>query len=297
MISAVFPFQKQRRRVLGSEMAYVEVGEGDPIVLLHGNPTSSYLWRGVLPLLQPQGRCIAPDLIGMGDSDKLPDSGPGSYRFVEHRRYLDALLEALDVHRRVTFVVHDWGSALGFDWANRHREAVKGIAYMEAIARPQSWDHWDALGPGLRPVLQALRSEAGDTMILRDNLFIEQVLPAGVLRTLSGEEMAEYRRPFAEPGEGRRPTLTWPREIPIEGEPADVAEIVAAYADWLATSGVPKLFVKAEPGAILAGGANLDFVREWPAQTEVTVPGVHFLQEDSPDEIGQAIAGWMGGLS
>jgi len=275
-------------------MAYVEVGEGDPIVLLHGNPTSSYLWRAVLPLLQPRGRCIAPDLIGMGDSDKLPDSGPCSYRFVENRRYLDALLEALDVHKRVTFVVHDWGSALGFDWANRHREAVKGIAYMEAIARPQSWDHWDTLGPGLRPVLQALRSEAGDAMILRDNLFVEQVLPAGVLRTLSGEEMAEYRRPFAEPGEGRRPTLTWPREIPIEGEPADVAEIVAAYADWLATSGVPKLFVKAEPGAILAGGANLDFVREWPAQTEVTVPGVHFLQEDSPDEIGRAIASWMG---
>jgi haloalkane dehalogenase len=232
----------------------------------------------------------------MGDSDKLPDSGPGSYRFVEHRRYLDALLEALDVRERVAFVVHDWGSALGFDWANRHREAVKGIAYMEAIVRPQTWDHWDNLGQGLRPVLRALRSGAGEAMVLRDNLFVEQVLPAGVLRTLSVEEMAEYRRPFAEPGEGRRPTLTWPREIPIEGEPADVAAIVAAYGDWLATSGVPKLFVKAEPGALLAGGANLDFVRGWPAQTEVTVAGVHFVQEDSPDEIGRAIAGWMGAL-
>jgi haloalkane dehalogenase len=293
MISAAFPYHKQRRRVLGSEMAYLELGEGDPIVLLHGNPTSSYLWRNVLPHLQQRGRCIAPDLIGMGDSDKLPDSGPGSYRFAEHRRYLDALLEALDVHERVTFVVHDWGSALGFDWANRHREAVKGIAYMEAIARPQSWDHWDKLGPGLRPVLQALRSEAGEAMVLQDNLFVEQVLPAGVLRTLSAEEMAEYRRPFAEPGEGRRPTLTWPREIPIEGEPADVAGIASAYADWLTTSGVPKLFVRAKPGAILAGGANLDFVRGLPAQAEVTVAGVHFLQEDSPDEIGRAIAGWM----
>jgi haloalkane dehalogenase len=207
IISAAFPYKKQRRRVLGSEMAYVEVGEGDPIVLLHGNPTSSYLWRNLLPHLQPRGRCIVPDLIGMGDSDKLPDSGPRSYGFVEHRRHLDALLEALDVHERVILVVHDWGSALGFDWANRHREAVKGIVYMEAIVRPQTWDHWDKLGPGLRSVLQALRSEAGEAMILRDNLFIERVLPAGVLRALSVKEMAEYRRPFAEPGEGRRPTL------------------------------------------------------------------------------------------
>ncbi|GAA4995917.1 haloalkane dehalogenase [Actinopolymorpha pittospori] len=294
MISGEFPYQKQRRQVLGREMAYVEVGEGDPIVLLHGNPTSSYLWRNVLPHLQPRGRCIAPDLIGMGDSDKLPDSGPGSYRFVEHRRYLDALLEALGVHERVTLVVHDWGSALGFDWANRHREAVKGIAYMEAIVRPQAWDHWDKMGK--RSLLQALRSEAGEEMILRDNLFIEQVLPEAALRTLSDEEMAEYRRPFAEPGEGRRPTLTWPREIPIEGEPADVTAIATAYADWLATSDVPKLFVKVEPGAILASDWLLDFVRGWPAQAEVTVAGVHFVQEDSPDEIGEAIASWMGTL-
>jgi haloalkane dehalogenase len=291
IISAAFPFQKQRRRVLGREMAYVEAGKGDPIVLLHGNPTSSYLWRNVLPHLQPRGRCIAPDLIGMGDSDKLSDSGPGSYRFVEHRRYLDALLEALDVHERVTFVVHDWGSALGFDWANRHREAVKGIAHMEAIVKPQAWDHWDTLN--MRPVLKALRSEAGEDMVLRDNFFIEQILPKAVLRSLSVEEMAEYRRPFAEPGEGRRPTLTWPRQIPIDGEPADVTAIAAGYANWLATSDVPKLFVKAEPGLLVASGSNLDFARGLPAQTEVTVAGLHFLQEDSPEEIGQAIAGWM----
>jgi len=195
------------------------------------------------------------------------------------------------VRERVTFVVHDWGSALGFDWANRHREAVKGIAYMEAIVRPQAWDHWDKMN--MRPVLKALRSEAGEAMVLQDNFFIEQILPKAVLRTLSVDEMAEYRRPFAEPGEGRRPTLTWPREIPIEGEPADVTAIAAAYADWLATSDVPKLFVKAEPGLLVAGGANLDFARGLPAQAEVTVAGVHYLQEDSPDEIGQAIAGWM----
>src|SRR5262245_58755780 len=294
MIPAAFPYQKQRRRVLGREMAYVEVGEGDPIVLLHGNPTSSYLWRNVLPHLQPRGRCIAPDLIGMGDSDKLPDSGPGSYRFVEHRRYLDALLEALHVREWVTFVVHDWGSALGFDWANRHREAVKGIAHMEAIVRPQGWDHWDKLN--MRPALQALRSEAGEAMVLQDNFFVEQILPKAVLRTLSAEEMAEYRRPFADPGEARRPMLTWVRQIPIDGEPADVAAIVAAYAHWLATSDVPKLFVKAEPGALLAGGANLDFACGLPAQAQVTVAGIHYLQEDSPNEIGRAIAGWMAAL-
>src|SRR6266481_4124012 len=234
MVSADSRYEKKRIEVLGHTMAYVDVGEGDPIVLLHGNPTSSYLWRNVLPHLRPLGRCIAPDLIGMGDSDKLPSSGPGSYRFVEHRRYLDALLEALNVRERVTFVIHDWGSALGFDWANRHREAVKGIAYMEAIMGPQHWDHWDKFG--MRPVLQALRSEPGEAMVLQDNFFVEKVLPGAILRKLSDEEMAEYRRPFAQPGEGRRPTLTFPRELPIEGEPADVVAIAAAYAEWLATS-------------------------------------------------------------
>jgi haloalkane dehalogenase len=293
-ISAAFPYQKKRRQVLGREMAYVQVGQGDPIVLLHGNPTSSYLWRNVIPHLQPLGRCIAPDLIGMGGSDKLPNSGPGSYRFIEHRRYLDALLEALDVRERVTLVVHDWGSALGFDWANRHRKAVKGIAYMEAIMGRQYWDHWDKFG--MRPVLEALRSEKGESMVLEDNFFVEKVLPGAILRKMSDEDMAEYRRPFAEPGEGRRPTLTWPREIPIEGKPADVTEIVSAYADWLMTSKVPKLFLKAEPGGILAGGAVLELARKLPAQTEVTVAGIHFVQEDSPDEIGRAIANWKGAL-
>src|SRR4029434_10797369 len=278
MISAAFPYQKKRRRVLGREMAYVEAGEGDPIVLLHGNPTSSYLWRNVLPHLQPRGRCIAPDLIGMGDSDKLPNSDPGSYRFVEHRRYLDALLETLDVHERVTFVINDWGSPLGFDWANSHRDGVKGIAYMEAIVQPQGWDHRDNLNA--RPILKALRSETGEAMVLQDNFFIEQILPMAILRTLSDEEMAEYRRPFAEPGEGRRPTLTWPRQIPIAGEPADVTAIAKAYADWLWTSNIPKLFLKAEPGGILAQSGELDLARSFPAQTEVTIAGRHFVQED-----------------
>jgi haloalkane dehalogenase len=293
MISAAFPYQKQRQQVLGHEMAYAEAGQGDPIVLLHGNPTSSYLWRNVIPHLQPLGRCIAPDLIGMGDSDKLPDSGPSAYRFVEHRRYLDGLLAALEVRERVTFVIHDWGSALGFDWANRHRDAVKGVAFMEAIVRPQGWDHWDKIK--MRPALQALRSPAGEDLVLKDNFFIETILPGAILRTLSDSEMAQYRRPFAEPGEGQRPTLTFPRQIPVEGEPADVTEIVAASANWLSTSPLPKLFFNAQPGAI-ATDKDIAFTRTFPALTEVTVAGRHYVQEDSPDEIGQAIAGWMRAL-
>jgi haloalkane dehalogenase len=290
MSRAAFPYEKQRASVLGQTMAYVEVGAGDPIVFLHGNPTSSYLWRNVLPHLERLGRCIAPDLIGMGDSAKLPHSGPASYTFVEHRRYLDALLDALGVRERVTLVVHDWGSALGFDWANRHRDTVHGIAYMEAIMRPRTWDMFP---PDARPLFQALRSEAGEVLILEHNAFVEQILPRSMLRSLSEEEMAAYRRPFAEPGEGRRPTLTWPRQIPIDGEPADVTVIVSAYGSWLATSQVPKLFVKGEPGAALSSDALVNLCRTWPAQTEVMVRGIHFLQEDSPDEIGRAIATWL----
>jgi haloalkane dehalogenase len=281
--------RKRRVAVRGLHMAYVEEGAGDPVVFLHGNPTSSYLWRNVIPHVAPLGRCIAPDLVGMGDSDPLPDSGPGRYRFVDHRAYLDDLLEALDVRRDVTFVVHDWGSALGFDWANRHRDAVAGLAYMEAIVRPVTWAEWP---DAARRVFQGFRSEAGESMVLERNVFVENVLPGSVLRTLTDEELAEYRRPFLEPGERRRPTLTWPREIPVEGEPADVTEIVGAYAGWLGTSPVPKLFVDAEPGAILTG-AQREFCRTWPNQVEVAVRGSHFIQEDSPDEIGRAIADWI----
>lgn len=281
-------YEKQNAEVLGASMAYVDVGSGDPIVFLHGNPTSSYLWRNVIPHLTPHGRCVAPDLIGMGDSDKLPDSGPGSYRFSEHRRYLDALLAQLGVRERVTFVVHDWGSALGFDWANRHRDAVAGIAYMEAIVRPVTWDEWPAAA---RAIFQAFRSPAGEDMILEKNAFVERVLPASVLRTLTDQEMDAYRAPFRDPGEDRRPTLTWPREIPINGEPADVSQIVTDYGEWLATSPVPKLFINADPGSILTGPQR-EWVRSWRNQQEITVPGNHFLQEDSADAIGQAIARW-----
>jgi len=285
-------FPKKHARVLGRKMAYVEVGQGDPIVFLHGNPTSSYLWRNVIPHLAPLGRCIAPDLIGMGDSEKLEDSGPERYRFAEHRRYCDALLEQLGVDARVTIVGHDWGSALGFDWANRHRKAMRGIAYMEAIVMPLHWSQWPKL---VTPLFRAFRSPQGEKMILEDNLFIEQVLPASMLRSLGEDEMCVYRRPFLASGEARRPTLTWPREIPLEGQPADVTQIVADYAQWLAQSDLPKLFINANPGAILRGDPR-EFCRRWPRQQEVTVKGIHFIQEDSPRDIGQAIAAWYGAL-
>jgi haloalkane dehalogenase len=245
-----------------------------------------------MPHVEPLGRCIAPDLIGMGDSDKLDRSGPGSYRFVEHRRYLDALLEELGVSERVTFVVHDWGSALGFDWGNRHREAVRGLAYMEAIVRPLTWDEWPEAARG---IFEQFRSPAGEELVLERNAFVERVLPGSVLRGLTEDELEVYRRPFRESGESRRPTLTWPRELPIEGTPADVVAIAESYAGWLRSSPVPKLFVNAEPGAILTG-AQRELCRSWPNQREVTVPGIHYVQEDAPDEIGRALAGWLSEL-
>lgn len=284
---------KKRATVSGLEMAYVEEGAGDPIVFLHGNPTSSYLWRNIIPHLVDRGRCIAPDLIGMGDSDKLPESGPSSYRFVDHRRFLDGLLQKLGVADRVTFVIHDWGSALGFDWGNRHRGAVRGFAYMEALVRPVSWEDWPEAARG---VFQGLRSDAGEGMVLDNNVFVERVLPGSTLARIADEHMEVYRRPYVEPGEARRPTLTWPREIPIDGHPADTHQIVSAYSEWLTRCEVPKLFVNADPGAILTGPQR-DFCRTWPNQTEVTVPGVHFIQEDSPDLIGGAVADWLNGLA
>jgi haloalkane dehalogenase len=286
MISVEERYTKKRATIHGRTMCYVDEGAGDPIVLLHGNPTSSYLWRNIIPHLTDLGRCIAPDLIGMGDSDKLEQSGPDSYRFVEHRRYLDVLFEHLGLTSNIVFVVHDWGSALGFDWANRHREAVQGLAYMESLVRPVTWDEWPEAAA---KVFQGFRSPAGEGMVIEKNVFVERVLPGSVLREMTDAEMTVYRRPYLEPGESRRPTLTWPREIPINGEPADVVAIVDAYSQWLASSDVPKLFINADPGAILTGPQR-EFCRSWPHQEEVTVAGSHFIQEDSPDEIGGAIA-------
>jgi haloalkane dehalogenase len=285
-----FSATKRHVSILGRRMAYVDTGAGAPIVFLHGNPTSSYLWRNVLPHLQSLGRCIAPDLIGMGASAKAPR---GSYRFIDHARYLDAWFDAVIPAGAVTLVVHDWGSALGFYWAQRHPDRVLGIAYMEAIVRPFTWNEWPEAG---RKIFQAMRSPAGEEIVLEKNVFVERLLPASVLRRLSEEEMAVYRRPYLVPGESRRPTLTWPRELPIDGEPPDVTEIVSRYSAWLQSdSRLPKLFVNAEPGFILTGSLR-EFCRGWPNQVEVTVRGSHFLQEDSPDEIGRALAEWQAGL-
>jgi haloalkane dehalogenase len=285
-ISPADPYERQHVVVLDAEMAYVDTHTGDPVVFLHGNPTSSYLWRNVIPHVEPHARCLAPDFVGMGDSGPGPD---GSYRFVDHARYLDEWFEALGLTENVTLVGHDWGSALGFYWAYRHPERVRGIVYMEAIVRPMTWEEWPEKA---RNIFQTMRSEAGEEMVLEKNVFVERILPASVMRELTEEEMNVYRRPYLEPGESRRPTLTWPRELPLDGEPKDVAEIVDDYSKSLAESDVPKLFVNAEPGTILIG-AQRESCRTWPNQEEVTVRGAHFVQEDSPAEIGEAIAAFV----
>jgi len=279
----------QYREINDKRMAYVDQGQGDAIVFQHGNPTSSYLWRNIMPHLEGLGRLVACDLIGMGHSDKLDNCGPDRYHYTEQRDYLFGLWDQLELGDRVILVLHDWGSALGFDWANQHRDRVAGIAYMEAIAMPINWA--DFPGP-VSDVFQGFRSPEGESMVLEQNLFVEAVLPGAINRKLTDEEMDHYREPYRTPGEDRRPTLSWPRNIPIEGEPADVVAIVEEYAAWLAQCDVPKLFVNAEPGAITRGRVR-DFVRTWPNQTEVTVPGTHFIQEDSADAIGAAVASFV----
>jgi haloalkane dehalogenase len=275
--------------ILGQRIAYVESGRGRPVILLHGNPSSSFLWRNVLPHLDGLGRLIAPDLPGMGDSAKLPAADPDRYRFVSHARYLAAFLSAVGADRDVVLVLHDWGGALGFDWANRHRSVVAGIAYMETFVRPLTLR--DLPGP-LWPVLETLRSPQGEHLVLEEIFFIDQALPSFVLRPLAPEAVAEYRRPFRRAGDDRLPTLTWPREVPLDGAPGDVAALVGMYAAWLAQSDLPKLFINAEPGLFITGAVR-DFCRSWPNQTEVTVAASHFVQEDAPDEVGGAIAEWL----
>lgn len=290
MTTHAFPLKRKTATVNGRRMAYVEHGEGAPIVFQHGNPTSSYLWRNVMPHLAGLGRLIACDLIGMGDSDKLGTSGPGRYTYQDHRDHLFRLWDQLGLDNDVTLVLHDWGSVLGFDWASEHRERVAGIVYMESVVTPLTWDDWPA--GGTREIFQALRSPAGEQLVLEQNVFVEKILPGAILRTLTDEEMNTYRAPFTAPGEARRPTLSWPRQIPINGEPEDVTETVESNSIWLAQTPIPKLFINAEPGAILTGRPR-ELCRTWPNQTEVTVTGTHFIQEDSPHEIGTAIADFV----
>src|SRR5262245_25549942 len=275
--------------VQGRRLAVIDRGQGPAIVFQHGNPTSSYLWRNVMPHCEGLGRLVACDLIGMGDSDKLAASGPDRYTYAEQRRYLWALWDALALGDRIVLVLHDWGSALGFEWARRHPERVAGLVYMEALVAPVTWADWPE---NARRAFQGFRSAGGEDMILAKNMFVERVLPGSILRKLADEEMAEYRRPFASPGEDRRPTLSWPRQIAIDGEPADVVKVIEDYSTWLARSEIPKLFINAEPGSILIGRQR-ELCRRWPNQTEVTVKGLHFIQEDSPDDIGRAVADFV----
>jgi haloalkane dehalogenase len=287
-INATDPNPRQRACILDSEISYVDTGKGDPIVFLHGNPTSSYLWRNIIPYVAEYGRCLAPDLVGMGRSGKSPTQ---SYRFVDHARYLDAWFGALRLNRNIVLVLHDWGSALGFYWAFRHRNQVQAIIYMEAIVQPRRWKDFPN---GRDAMFRAIRSEQGEHLVLDENFFVETVLPKSIMRRLSDTEMAAYRAPFWD-REARLPTLVWPRELPIEGAPADVVKIVESYGEWLAGSDLPKLFINADPGAQIVGRIR-DFCRSWPNQREVTVPGIHFIQEDSPDQIGAAIREFVGRL-
>jgi len=274
--------------VSGKQIAYVEMGEGDPIIFQHGNPTSSYLWRNILPQLQSLGRCIAMDLIGMGDSEKLKDAGSMTYSYATHKKYFDGFLDELGVKNNATLIIHDWGSALGFDWAQNNSEKVKAICYMEGIVQSMKWEDWNE---DARGIFQGFRSPAGEEMIIEKNLFIEAVLPGSILRKLSDEEMNEYRRPFKDK-KTRQPTLDWPRQIPLENEPPEICKIVDSYSQWMAKNDLPKLFINAEPGAILIGKQR-EFCRTWKNQKEVTVKGSHFIQEDSPNEIGSAIFDWL----
>ncbi|MEQ8696449.1 MAG: haloalkane dehalogenase [Bauldia litoralis] len=285
-ITADDPHPRKRVDVLDSFMSYVDTGDGAPVVFLHGNPTSSYLWRNVIPHVAPEARCLAPDLIGMGRSGKAPDGG---YGFADHARYLDEWFDAILPEGQVALVLHDWGGALGFYWARRNPDRVRALAYMETIVCCVDWDDWPESARG---IFQGMRSPKGEELVLERNLFIEGILPNAILRDLSDEEMDAYRAPWREPGESRRPMLTWPRQIPIGGEPPDVARIVDAYSTWLVDSPIPKLFINAEPGSILTGRPR-DFCRTWANQDEVTVAGAHFIQEDSPDEIGAAVAQFL----
>ncbi|XXK45888.1 haloalkane dehalogenase [Porticoccaceae bacterium nBUS_17] len=290
MISASMPYGKCFKSIKGKSIAYIDVGDGAPIVLLHGNPTSSYLWRNVVPHLEGIGRVIVPDLIGHGDSEKLPDSeGPERYSFEISYEYLAGLLDELNITEDVTLVIHDWGSALGFHWAKHHPEAVKGIAYMEAIVCPVTWDDWPESARG---IFKGFRSDKGEDLVLQRNMFVEAVLPSSVIRQMGEEEMNQYRKAFIRVAD-RQPTLNWPRQIPIDGEPSHMVDLVASYGEWMASNQeLPKLFINADPGSILTGKAR-KFCRTWPNQKEVTVAGTHFIQEDSPAEIGIAVAEWL----
>jgi haloalkane dehalogenase len=289
-ISSAMPYAKHYAKAFDRQMAYIEAGHGDPIVFLHGDVMSSYLWRNVIPHVESLGRCIAIDLIGAGDSDKLPGSGPGSYNFAEHSRYLDALLEELRIDGNVVFVGHDWGANLAIDWAARHETKVKGIAFSEPLVPPFEWSDWPQY---VTPLFDLLRSDAAEKAVLDHNMFVRASAAGGNLRMLAPEERAEIERPYAEAGEARRPTLTWPREVPFEQDHTPTRVSVEAHAAWLTKTQMPKLYLRGVPGAMLFGRKEAT-VRQFPNLSEVSVKGLHWAPEDDPHAIGRALYDWIG---
>lgn len=287
-ISAEFPFQSNFVEVKGSQMHYVDVGEGDPIVFVHGNPTSSYLWRNVIPHLSGQGRCIAPDLIGFGKSDK-PEL---NYRVYDHAEYFEGFIKALDLER-ITLVLHDWGGFIGLSYAARHLDNIRALALMETVVRPmRSTDRSESFNK----TFGMLRSEAGREKVLKENFFVERILPGSVLRKLTDAEMDAYRAPFASE-KSRIPTWVFPNEIPIDGQPPDVHADIWEIGDKVARASIPTLLLTFEPGAIMGPVEIAWCMDTFPNLTvEHMGEGIHFVQEDQPEAIGKTISNWLSGL-
>lgn len=280
---------KNYKEILGKQMAYIDSGEGQSIVFLHGNPASSFLWRNITPFVSDLGRIIVPDLIGMGDSEKLEGIDNPDYQYHGQYKYLSTLLDSLDLGDEINLVIHDWGSAMGFQYARENSDRIKSITFMEAIVMPLSWDQWPE---NARNIFQLMRSEAGEEIVLEKNVFVERILLNDSANGFTDEERNEYIRPFKNPGEDRRPTLTWPRQIPIDGSPQAVIDEVTKNGEFHKDSKIPKLFINADPGSILIGEQR-DFVRSWTNLRELTVKGNHFIQEHSPKEIGEALKNFL----
>jgi len=285
-------YTKKYKDIKNSKMAFIDEGSGDTFLFLHGNPTSSFLWRNIAPHVEDIGRIVIPDLIGMGDSDKLEGVDNPGYKYHGQYSYLTALMNELDLGNNIHLIIHDWGSAMGFQFARENKDRIKSITYMEAIVMPLTWDQWP--DPATK-IFGLFRSEAGEELVLEKNFFVERILLADSSTGYTEEEKSEYIRPFINPGEDRRPTLTWPRQIPLDGEPSEVVEEVRLNAEFHKESDIPKLFINADPGSILIGDQR-EFARSWKNQTEITVKGNHFIQEDSSEEIGAALRNFVESL-
>ena len=283
---------KKYKEILGKRMAYLDSGSGQSIVFLHGNPASSFLWRNITPHVEDIGRIVVPDLIGMGDSEKLEGTDNPDYQYHGQYKYLSTLLDELDLGEEINLVIHDWGSAMGFQYARENADKIKSITFMEAIVMPLTWDQWPE---NARNIFQLMRSEAGEEIVLEKNVFVERILLNDSADGFSDEEKAEYIRPFKNAGEDRRPTLTWPRQIPVDGSPQAVIDEVIKNGEFHKNSNIPKLFINADPGSILIGDQR-EFVRTWNNLEEITVKGNHFIQEHSPNEIGKALSEFINNL-